>query len=387
MATNQINVRTQNKYDTLSNWTTNNPTLLLGEIAFIVIPESSNENGIIPPAVVYKVGDGEKAFNDLPWGQSVSADVYAWAKAATKPTYQASEIQGLDDYISGKVNDTNTTYSFSIAGNIISIKKKDVGEADFSDYQTITLPQPDLSGYATKVASATEGHLAGLDASGNLTDSGVASSAVVTKVSGAVESHLAGLNTDGSIKDSGIDPTTLATKTDLSDAISGVTSFDYQVVESLPQTGVKGTIYLVDNSGTGQNVYDEYIWMDTEQKYEKIGTTEIDLSGYATKEELETGLDTKVTGLASGTTAGHVVTWGADGYTVADSGFTIASNVPSNAVFTDTGITSVVANNGLTQSISDRALTLGIESINANLITQTSGDYLILNCGSSSVNI
>ena len=43
----------------------------------------------------------------------------------------------------------------------------------------------------------------------------------------------------------------------------------------------------------------------------------------------------QVKGLASGTTSGHVVTWGADGYTVADSGFTIGKSVPADAVFTD----------------------------------------------------
>ena len=46
--------------------------------------------------------------------------------------------------------------------------------------------------------------------------------------------------------------------------------------------------------------------------------------------------DAQVKGLASGTTAGNIVTWGADGYTVADSGFTIATSVPAGAVFTDT---------------------------------------------------
>lgn len=44
----------------------------------------------------------------------------------------------------------------------------------------------------------------------------------------------------------------------------------------------------------------------------------------------------QVAGLSSGTTADHVVTWGADGYTVKDSGFTIGTSVPANAVFTDT---------------------------------------------------
>lgn len=64
----------------------------------------------------------------------------------------------------------------------------------------------------------------------------------------------------------------------INNAISGITGIDFQVVESLPGTGVKGVIYLVSNSGTGTNIYDEYIWITN--KFEKIGTTEIDLSNY-----------------------------------------------------------------------------------------------------------
>ena len=64
----------------------------------------------------------------------------------------------------------------------------------------------------------------------------------------------------------------------INSAISGITGIDFQVVESLPGTGVKGVIYLVSNSGTGTNIYDEYIWVTN--RFEKIGTTEIDLSNY-----------------------------------------------------------------------------------------------------------
>lgn len=64
----------------------------------------------------------------------------------------------------------------------------------------------------------------------------------------------------------------------INNAISGITGIDFQVVESLPGTGVKGVIYLVSNSGTGSNIYDEYIWVIN--RFEKIGTTEIDLSNY-----------------------------------------------------------------------------------------------------------
>ena len=64
----------------------------------------------------------------------------------------------------------------------------------------------------------------------------------------------------------------------ISTAIAGVTQFDYEVVTSLPTTGVKGKIYLVANSGPTQNIYDEYIWIG--DKYEKLGTTQLDLSDY-----------------------------------------------------------------------------------------------------------
>lgn len=61
-------------------------------------------------------------------------------------------------------------------------------------------------------------------------------------------------------------------------ALDGVTGITYSAVDSLPATGEAGVIYLVPNSGSGQNVKDEYIW--TGSAFEKIGTTETDLSGY-----------------------------------------------------------------------------------------------------------
>lgn len=67
-------------------------------------------------------------------------------------------------------------------------------------------------------------------------------------------------------------------------AISGITGIDFQVVEELPGTGKKGVIYLVSNKGSGQNIYDEFIWVET--KFEQIGTTAVDLSGYWSKTEL-----------------------------------------------------------------------------------------------------
>lgn len=70
----------------------------------------------------------------------------------------------------------------------------------------------------------------------------------------------------------------------ISSAIGDITGIEYQIVDELPGTGEKGVIYLISNSGTGQNIYDEYIWTGT--AFEKIGTTDVDLTNYWSKTEL-----------------------------------------------------------------------------------------------------
>ena len=72
--------------------------------------------------------------------------------------------------------------------------------------------------------------------------------------------------------------TTSFVNSQIADAIGDITGISYEIVASLPATGQAGVIYLVSNSGSGQNVYDEYIYVSN--KFEKIGTTETDLSGY-----------------------------------------------------------------------------------------------------------
>ena len=80
---------------------------------------------------------------------------------------------------------------------------------------------------------------------------------------------------------------------EIASAVSGVTQIDYSVVEALPSTGKKGVIYLVANSGSGNNIYDEYIYINS--KFEKLGSREMDLSSYAKK----TDIPTKVSSLTN----------------------------------------------------------------------------------------
>lgn len=82
-------------------------------------------------------------------------------------------------------------------------------------------------------------------------------------------------------------------------AVDKITSFEYKVVSELPpeSDGVKGTIYLLRHGGNDNtNSFDEYILVDTYSSggvtytahYEKIGTTDIDLTPYAKKTEIPT---------------------------------------------------------------------------------------------------
>ena len=66
------------------------------------------------------------------------------------------------------------------------------------------------------------------------------------------------------------------------------------VVDTLPETGEEGILYLVpEQSSAGTNNFKEYIWLSDENKYEELGYTDIDLSDYYTKEEIDSSLSQK----------------------------------------------------------------------------------------------
>ena len=80
----------------------------------------------------------------------------------------------------------------------------------------------------------------------------------------------------------------------IADALKDFTSIKFEKVITLPVTGTDGVIYLVPlNDPKTKNIYKEYIWIDSD--YETLGTTEIDLSGYA----LKTDIPTKVSQLTN----------------------------------------------------------------------------------------
>ena len=70
----------------------------------------------------------------------------------------------------------------------------------------------------------------------------------------------------------------------INSAVGNITSFRFEIVTELPQTGEVGVVYLKALAEQeSSNLYEEFIWVD--DSYEFLGTNEIDLSNYYTKEE------------------------------------------------------------------------------------------------------
>lgn len=72
--------------------------------------------------------------------------------------------------------------------------------------------------------------------------------------------------------------------TAINNALAGISGIEFKIVESLPATGNKGTIYLKAHTHGTQDNYDEYVYVN--DKWEKIGNTDIDLSNYVTFDDL-----------------------------------------------------------------------------------------------------
>lgn len=76
----------------------------------------------------------------------------------------------------------------------------------------------------------------------------------------------------------------------LKELIDNLANLQITVVDTLPTTGESNIIYLVKKAGTGTDIHDEYVYV--EGNWEKIGTTDVDLSNYYTKTQVDSIKDT-----------------------------------------------------------------------------------------------
>ena len=299
MSVNTINTRIKCKYDTITNWAESSLKPLAGEICVAVLPNTSNNydvgsapdsTGLTPYAIGIKVGDGIRTFSQLPWIQAVAGDVYAWAKAATKPSYSASEITNLDSYISSHVTDTDTLYRI-IAGTGADTGKYFLQSKAKSDPDTsyTTVSTMDLTGYQTALT---------FDGTYNASTNKVATESTVSGAIGAL-----GTAANGTIATSPI--TDSDTSTDL------VTRAQVSTYVASKTAGLTGAMHFI---GTATVPITDG------------STTDPEISGYTTK------------------TAGDVVLYGAKEFVWNGSAWEELGNEGSYALSTVT----ISGSNGLT---------------------------------------
>ena len=110
MAENKIDVRLKEQYHTIEWWTTNNPVLLQGEPAYVVVGTVQVGDKSVP-SILTKVGDGVHAFNDLEYDYAMAADVYTWAKKETMdyndlPAMLLTKVTTLESEVCGRITNT-----------------------------------------------------------------------------------------------------------------------------------------------------------------------------------------------------------------------------------------------------------------------------------------
>lgn len=371
MATTTLNTRIALKYDNLTNWNASEFILKKGEVAICSLENSETAEQSTPPAVLLKVGDGVHKFRELQWASGLAADVYGWAKAATKPSYLPSEVGAdsagsaasalasakayTDQKIGALPSQAEYTLETGAADGSLVLKKDGVAVGDAAVVKgwatLLAEAQKGVDDAASALAAAqaaqstAEGrylkpdggipktHLAqavqtslgkadtALQSHQKVTlESGTNNGTVKITVNGTATDNVAvkglksaaytdssdyataaqGKKADNAMPKAGgaftgavtvqaptaeMNP---ATKQYVDTAINAVKQFEYQVVTELPTAAqaTMGKIYLKahsHNPSDGQpDSYDEFITVQSGStyKWERIGNTDIDLSGY-----------------------------------------------------------------------------------------------------------
>lgn len=346
----ELKTRISLKYDTLANWQKSTLKLNKGELAIAVIPAADPANKQLPP-VMFKVGDGEHTFAELGnnWASALAADVYDWAKAATRPAYKYgdADLTGFGTAAAKNVGDFDKAGAAATAeANAKAYVDEQIGSIPAAAEYTLETGATDgslvlkkdgvvvgdpavVKGWAGLLASIAEKYTkpeGGIPkddlAEAVQTSLGKADSALQshqTIATGTANGTIAVAGKDvavkglaalaykeslskadvglGNVENKALDAavtadsdnyvTSGAVKSYVDSAVGAVKQFQYEVVAKLPTASADtmGKIYLVAHTHGSQDGYDEYITIESGSEtktysWEKIGNTDIDLSGY-----------------------------------------------------------------------------------------------------------
>lgn len=213
--------------------------------------------------------------------------------------------------------DTNTTYTFAGGTNKFTVTRSNGTAQDIS----VT---PSIANNVTKTAAATTaGYIPKFNNTTGVIENGYSVQTTLASSSSAI-------------------PTAAAVVAAIDSKIAAAEAMIYKGTlgtDGVPVKGYKiGWTYKVITAGT-------YAGIKCEVGDMLIAINNGPASGTAVVNAdwtvVRANIDGAVTGPASATSSHVAVFDGATGKIIKDSGYTIASNVPSNAVFTDTKVTSV----------------------------------------------
>ena len=127
----------------------------------------------------------------------------------------------------------------------------------------------------TKLNGIAEGAEVNVQSDWNISDS---SSDAFIKNKPSIPTRVSDLTNDSNYQ------TDTEVETAITEALADIVGFSVEIVNSLPATGDAGIFYFVPNSVEQNNIYDEYLYVNN--AWEKLGTTEIDLSNYLQKTDI-----------------------------------------------------------------------------------------------------
>ena len=142
MATKTLNTILKLRYDTYENWEANSSFVLqAGEAGVCVVPAEAG-SGLNEPAVLMKIGDGTTTWENLSYVSALAANV-ASNLLGSNPTLPAESITGLEDFIQGEIQDTNTRYRLVADGSMgIKLQSSETGSDPWNDVGSVITFDP-----------------------------------------------------------------------------------------------------------------------------------------------------------------------------------------------------------------------------------------------------
>ena len=173
-------------------------------------------------------------------------------------------------------------------------------------------------------------------------------------------------------------------KNQINNIIGSISTVQFKIVEELPDYGESNVIYLIKHDPLSEDdIYDEYVWVEDGESFERIGSTAFDLSNYYTIDEVDALIPTvnnpTITFKQGQTTIGTITLNQSSSSTLTFSAIGTAQ-IPSDWDQTDTTAPDYIKNKPTIPTVNDPRITFtqGGVTIGAFTLNQSTADTLDL---------